>query len=769
MVATRLLRNKRWHPPDGLAAASGNAAVPWSRQIMAVRFLALFVAALPLTARAADASWSTPALDTLAYLNASNPGGRGLGSSFANIFQFDEGSGEFLPNTVSDPARLGTTLVAFDTSTQIETDLTPNLYDVDSVTFTVTACTLAEFCTSGYYYDDTADTRDEILGLASGDVGRPMELYGLGWREGYVGFDFSGTSGDPTLFPESTHPYATGEYVAYPIVGDAGQPGLYHDVSNSVTGGFSATEPDNFVEPFEPLPWAIGTTDLSPGDPITEDATFTFVLDLDLPGVRPYVQQSLADGAMAFFVSSLHETGEQGEGGGYPQWYLKESDGSIFYPGSIPATLSLDYEILEGSVPGDYDGNGSVGPEDYDKWRLDFGQSVAEGTGADGNSDGMIDAADYTVWRDFYEASLETSAQSAAVHTVPEPGTMLLLAVAGGLLSMARVARRCPVMSRRRHGFTLVELLVVIAIIGILIALLLPAIQSARESARRMSCQNNLRQIGLAGLHFHDVNSHLPPPKALISGSVIASGPATETVGSTFVLLLPYLEESSRYDAYDLDKPINQAPNTELTSKPLNVYLCPSMELTRTVPQAPCEYLGPGSYMISAATTIVNPGSTLDGAFTNMRVETDGSGQSVVAPYTLRLKHISDGTSKTFLAGENDYGLQGYDWETCTTLNGSFRGGDQTWANGYWFYAWGHINWQYYNLTGRDFYNRSEVLPDETPIKKTLYRIYRSDHPGGAQFVMLDGSVHFVRESIDYPVLHALVTRAGGELDHSFE
>jgi prepilin-type processing-associated H-X9-DG protein len=239
--------------------------------------------------------------------------------------------------------------------------------------------------------------------------------------------------------------------------------------------------------------------------------------------------------------------------------------------------------------------------------------------------------------------------------------------------------------------------------------------------------------------------------------------------------LLPYLEESSLFATYDLNKSIFDSPNEELTSQPVAVFLCPSMQFPRDVPQSPCERLGPGSYMISAATNITTYDGApynidFDGAFADVRVAKTGNGSNdsvVVLPYTLGLKHITDGTSKTFIVGENDYGLLGYDWETCSGLNGSFRGGDQTWANGYWVYAWGHINWKFYDSSGRGFYNRSEILSDENSIKTTLYRNYRSDHPGGAQFVYVDGSVHFVPETIDYPVLRALVTRAGGEVESS--
>src|SRR6187399_1689217 len=97
-------------------------------------------------------------------------------------------------------------------------------------------------------------------------------------------------------------------------------------------------------------------------------------------------------------------------------------------------------------------------------------------------------------------------------------------------------------MLRLRGGFTLIELLVVIAIIGVLVALLLPAVQAAREAARRSSCSNNLRQIGLATQNFHDSRNVFPPLR-------IAGG---EGWASYFVLILPYMEQGSLYDTWDL-------------------------------------------------------------------------------------------------------------------------------------------------------------------------------------------------------------------------
>jgi len=279
---------------------------------------------------------------------------------------------------------------------------------------------------------------------------------------------------------------------------------------------------------------------------------------------------------------------------------------------------------------------------------------------------------------------------------------------------------------------------------------LLPAIQSAREAARRMSCQNNLKQIGLAVQHYSDAMHHLPPPKS--------GNSATTFQSSMFVLILPYLEEGSRYAQYDLKKPVNDPVNIPMSSQPLPAYLCPSMALPRSVPETVCgECLGPGSYIISAGTDISYPTVVLDGAFVNPGQIPDGN-------YMLSLKQITDGTSKTFLVGEMNYGIQEYKWQKCSSLNGSVAWGDQTWANGYWFDAWGHISWSIYEMTGRTFYDRKSIAQDELSVLQKLLRIFRSDHPGGAQFVFVDGSVHFVPDEVDYPVLRAYITRAGNDV-----
>jgi len=740
------------------------------------------IASFPRLARADAASWSAPHLDQWFYHNVtSGTGTRWNGPSWVGNLAIDEGTGEFVPHPATGPARQGMSIVAFNTSTQIEPHWPTNQYQLQSVVVTLTA----ENMTDGSIpYDNTADGRLELLNdfvPQSGefDPGRPMELYGVGFRNGYTGFEFGvGTTGPPLLDERpatSTYGAAGAGYNAYPVSSDT--EGAYVDVSNSLTGGFSATSAGNVVEPFEAVPWAIGQAELAPGEIIPDDTTFTFTLDLELPGVREYVQQGLSAGALGFFLSSTHLTSEFGAGGGYPQWYMKE------YVGGIPATLTIDYTLLTTPTAGDYDGNGTVEAADYNAWKTAFGTTATPaGSGADGDGSGVVDAADYTIWRDKFNdggGAIDASA-------VPEPtslglcGWILTMLGAGGMRKqlsrrtqhqVAHDLRRAGLLEELRvegrgltgkAGFTLVELLVVIAIIGILVALLLPAIQSAREAARRSQCQNNLKQIGLASLNFHDTTQHLPPPKVMEPGQVYSDQIIYMNLGSTFVMLLPYLEEAALFEAYDLSKFVDDPINAKYTSTAIGVYTCPSMQMPRTVPFAPCgEKLGSGSYMISAHSD--KPTGVLDGAFENPASTKLANGQYVARPYTLSIHKILDGTSKTFLVGEINYGLDDLVWgDNCPDMADSPRWGDQTWAGGYWFYSWGHIDWKAYDKSGIRSYNAKSVVTDDSRIA----RVFRSDHPGGAQFVYVDGSVHFVPEEIDYPVLRALVTRAGGEFAH---
>jgi prepilin-type N-terminal cleavage/methylation domain-containing protein len=606
----------------------------------------------------------------------------------------------------------------------------------------------------------------------------PMEMYGVGLRLGYTGYEFANATPGPPLFEEGSAPYPPGNvwYSAYPLVADPLTPGQDVDISNNVTGGFSATEADSFTEPFDVTPWAIGEANLIPGAVIPDDTLFTFDLNLAASGVRQYVQQSLAAGGLGLFLSSLHSTEQFGTVGGYPKWYAKEA-------GVTAASLEILYTIRNESLPGDFDGNGSVEMADYDKWKMDFGLTVTSGSGADGNANSVVDAGDYTVWRNQFGVS-GSGAGSLAAYTIPEPTSLVLVGCAIALLGAGglrkrptpqpvardrrRAERSCPFprsvreRDQKRCAFTLVELLVVIAIIGILVAILLPAIQAAREAARRSQCQNNLKQIGVATLNFHDVNKHLPPPKAMMPGAVVPTPPTFVQTGSALVWLLPFLEEGNRFADYDLTKLVLEDPNVEIGAQRLEVFTCPSMSLPRTVPETSCdEVLAPGSYLISSRTKYATYGE-LNGAFDNLKFATNPDGTFTVLPYKLGIQHILDGTSKTLLVGEINYGHLGLTWSGCGNLDGSPKFGDQTWANGYWALSWGHMAGDrpdLYNL-----YNNSQKF-----VPPYSSRVFRSDHPGGVQFVMLDGSAQFLSDASSPEIRLALVTRAGGETDNQPE
>ncbi len=678
-------------------------------------------------------TWSHPDIDSWVYVNGGSPGSRPWGPSFTGGLSLDSTGQHFEPRTASDPARLGSALLAFETSSLIPTGLLPELYQVHSVTVTARV----DNGTNGSLaYEVDPATPAEYLADFRGpglDAQQTMELFGVGFREDFEGFAL-GEDQTGLRFSEADPPYSAvdGTYVVYPTVGDADGSGTYADVSNNITGGFSATESDQFTEPFLATPWAVGSTDLAVGSAIPEETTFTFDLDMSLPGVEHYLQQGLSEGALGFMLSSLHSTTQQGGAGAYPQWFLRESvTGSIALPGGEAPTLEIDFTIGPDVLAGDYDRDNDVDGNDFLRWQTELGsEAFPNGSGADGNGDGRVNQLDLAIWKDH----LGDIAIPVFGNVVPEPTGMSLLLVAM-LLRIGQ--RRNPIAKcSSRVGFSLVELLVVIAIIGVLIALLLPAVQAAREAARRTNCRSNLRQLGLATLNYHDSQGHLPPPKIGTAD--------TSPLGSTLVLLLPYLEEGARFAQYNHSKPIYDPQNTPITSSTVTPYLCPSMRLPTGSPSNGAQPLGPGSYLISTRTKYLP--FTNDGAFGEM--PKDGN-------YQLALRHISDGTSHTILAGEINYAFPAE--ESPASATGVSTPGKRSsfaWAEGYWLQAWGHMAGKLPVL----FNNSKQYVP---PISS---RTYRSDHPGGVHFVLLDGSVHLLSDDSSPKIREALVTRAGGEI-----
>jgi len=306
----------------------------------------------------------------------------------------------------------------------------------------------------------------------------------------------------------------------------------------------------------------------------------------------------------------------------------------------------------------------------------------------------------------------------------------------------------------RRRGFTLIELLVAIAMIGLLIALLLPAVQSAREAARRMECGNNLKQMGLALHMYNDQFGYLPPAGR---GNL-----------SVFVWMLPYLEKSALYEHYDpkLDEDANQVTEREhaIISQKIATYRCPSMYLPRIVPDpnvlcANGEDGAPGSYAVNVGTNDPFPlVAEFNGAFVdpaNAGKLPPGAPETsprMVGHSSIPIISNQDGSANTLMVGELDYGLQNYLFTTCIQRLNEIRGGDTIWGSGYAHHSLG---------TTYGVYNSDKILLPGTRNERVTFR---SDHPGGCNFVMVDGSVRFIADSVDAAVLDALATRNGGEV-----
>ena len=283
-------------------------------------------------------------------------------------------------------------------------------------------------------------------------------------------------------------------------------------------------------------------------------------------------------------------------------------------------------------------------------------------------------------------------------------------------------APRLPMIAGRR-GFTLVELLVVIAIIGTLVALLLPAVQMARESARRSGCQNNLRQIGLATLNYESQRAKFPV--GCVECRDRAEQPRHRFI-SWIAFLLPMMEESAIYEQLDLETPMWDPANLDATSHSIATLLCPSSkdsEVHATLGpwrgRAFTDYGGLyGVEGIGNTATDLTSVQTLAKPFLGVML--------YERPSTIA--GIKDGTSKTAFAAE---------------MLLRRVSGDCEWANGSQLFA----------------------QERETPVNvdSGLSNEIGSPHPNGALAVFCDGHVSWLAESTAQEVLNALITKSGGE------
>jgi prepilin-type N-terminal cleavage/methylation domain-containing protein len=338
---------------------------------------------------------------------------------------------------------------------------------------------------------------------------------------------------------------------------------------------------------------------------------------------------------------------------------------------------------------------------------------------------------------------------------------------------------------RRANAFTLVELLVVIAIIATLIGMLLPAVQSAREAARRTSCQSNLRQLGLALHNYENVRRYFPPSGDIVTSANTSGVSAQPWSGQA--LILPFIEGDTVYKLVDFKKgyhdPANRAPTLpiDVASTRVDILMCPSepKNTARLKDGVPEHY--PLNYGFNAGQYLVYDPVTKQ------------HGGTFGPSSKLRAGMISDGLSKTLAMSEvkaftpryhNASTPAGHSATSLATPPATPAAVRSALGGGEWSATNGHTEW----VCGRAIHNGFTTLfPPQTVISETVggttydisicstregnsttaptYAVIpsRSHHPGAVNTLLMDGSVHQVSESIDALTWQALGTRAGGE------
>jgi prepilin-type N-terminal cleavage/methylation domain-containing protein/prepilin-type processing-associated H-X9-DG protein len=341
----------------------------------------------------------------------------------------------------------------------------------------------------------------------------------------------------------------------------------------------------------------------------------------------------------------------------------------------------------------------------------------------------------------------------------------------------------------KRLGFTLIELLVVIAIIAILIALLLPAVQSAREAARRIQCVNNLKQIGLAVQNYISSNDAFPPGGVDYFNWPTYISPNNFADHSMKARLLNYMEQASLMNSINFYFPViyfdgpNAATNATVSATTVAAFLCPSdpnpgyqdtVATLNGVPLLAAQTNYPntigitptyGSGKVSGPCYFLNNAPWNASNALGLANVTDGTSNSAI--FSEYIKATGEGFNATYVNGPNDLlgvmfkiswstatGTPWGDYQACqatTTLDGDYKG--QLWADHDPGRGGGYMH----------------TNPPNTKSCNSGYMVYgwigaSSFHPGGVNLLFIDGSVHFVKNSVNYNTWMALASIAGGEV-----
>lgn len=326
-------------------------------------------------------------------------------------------------------------------------------------------------------------------------------------------------------------------------------------------------------------------------------------------------------------------------------------------------------------------------------------------------------------------------------------------------------------IAKRRNGFTLVELLVVIAIIGILIGMLLPAVQSVREAARRVSCLNNMRQLGLALHNYESAHMAFPPSRLAPDDQLIPSSDtnhsnAESAFQSWTTLILPFVEQGNLSNRFDFDSAWfdrTGSNNIEVVSSTLQLFKCPSAPNVDAFDPYHCVGAAAGDYgsinevkkkVYTEVLNIPDPGNYARSGLLSKFKEN-------------RIASATDGTSNTLYvaecAGQPDVFIAGrrmtmddfanYTDDKVVDFEGRLCPTDGTgWADPDCGFS---IN----GATGDGLNKYGPVMINAINVSEAY-----SFHTGGACFAMADGSAHFISDSIDAQTFVSLCTRAGGEV-----